>query len=346
MADYWASRGRAVRVITLSTPDTDFYRLHSAVERIALGLVKPSRGTLEGILSNVRRALALRAALEQSPPDVVIGYGDCTNVLALLAGIGKRWNVIAAEHSDPRHLFPGRAWDSLRRMLYPRAAAVVALTNEVANWLRAFVDGSRVHVIPNFVRPPRAHARAVRRSGPRQALAVGRFTAEKRFDLLVDAFSRCAPRHSDWSLTIAGDGPMHADIEERVARLGLRDRVRLPGVVRNVHQLMAESDLFVLSSRFEGFGMVLVEAMATGLPCLATDCDSGPRHIVRAGETGVLVPPEDVDALAHEMDRLMTDAGERERLASRAPEVLTRFGIDEVMQRWDLLVADVSRRVR
>jgi glycosyltransferase involved in cell wall biosynthesis len=341
MADHWAAAGRSVTLVTLSSSAGDFYSLSPRVERVALDLLGSSSGILGAIRANSLRVTRLRRALLTSHPDAVISFGDSTNCLTLLAAMGTGLRIIVSERSDPRRLPIGRSWAALRRRLYPRALAVVVQTHRVAPWAREFVPEQRVHVIPNFVRVPKVKAaRGSGANGARQVAAVGRLSSEKGFDLLLRAFARCAQRHPEWSLVIAGDGPSRRQLEVQAADAGLAERVHFPGLVRDVDTLLARSDLFVLSSRFEGFPNVLVEAMSVGLAPVAFDCDSGPAEIIRNGVDGVLVPPEDVDALSNELDRLIRDDEERARLGRAAEGVSLRFGLAEVMQRWEHLADD------
>jgi GalNAc-alpha-(1->4)-GalNAc-alpha-(1->3)-diNAcBac-PP-undecaprenol alpha-1,4-N-acetyl-D-galactosaminyltransferase len=155
--------------------------------------------------------------------------------------------------------------------------------------------------------------------------------------LLIAAFANVAPAFPDWRLVIAGDGVERPALEALVADLGLSDRVSLPGVVDATAHL-ADADLFVLSSRYEGFPNVLMEAMAAGLPVIAFDCQSGPSEVIRDGVDGLLVPPGDATALAVRMGQLMDDPDTRQRLGAAAPDVVHRFGIERVMGMWEDLV--------
>ncbi len=127
------------------------------------------------------------------------------------------------------------------------------------------------------------------------------------------------------------------------ARLGLADRVRLPGFTSAPHDALLDGSVFVLPSRYEGFGLALAEAMALGLPVIAADCPSGPAEIVRDGVTGLLVPSENVDALAAAMARLLEDAPLARRLGDAARQTRDRYSISAALAQWNDLLDDVTR---
>jgi len=164
---------------------------------------------------------------------------------------------------------------------------------------------------------------------------MGRLVPQKGFDLLLEAFSRIADRYPEWSVKVLGKGPLQGQLEAQAESLGLKSRVTFAGVVSDPFPILRAADLFVFSSRFEGFGNALAEAMACGLPVISFDCPSGPADIIRDGMDGILVLAENVAGLAGAMDRLMGNAAERERLARRAPEVLARFSLESVLALWE-----------
>jgi glycosyltransferase involved in cell wall biosynthesis len=133
-------------------------------------------------------------------------------------------------------------------------------------------------------------------------------------------------------------------LEARVRGLGLDGRVLMPGFVKDTHTVLSQTDLFVLPSRSEGFPNVLCEAMACGVASIATDCPSGPRHIVRNGLDGLLVPEGNTPSLADAMDSLMSDEAARRLLGGRASTVSERFSISKVMGMWEDLLMEVTNR--
>ena len=314
MAKYWVESGREVTLITLAAIGEDFYALHPDVHRVALGLTGSSQRLVDAVRNNVQRVRRLRQEIRASKPDVVLSFVDKTNVIVLAGALGLGIPVVACERTDPRHHSIGFVWRCLQFLFYRRAETIVMLTEGVRGWAKRLVRADAVRVIPNPVSiPAMSHTDApnVRNSGHTIA-AMGRLSREKGCDLLLRAFARCARKYPDWSLIILGEGPERSRLEALICELGIKDQVSLPGLVREPSSVLGHVDLFVLPSRYEGFPNALVEAMALGRAVISTDCPSGPSEIIRDGVDGVLVPSNNVDALASAMEGLMANrAGAR-----------------------------------
>ena len=342
MTSYWAERSRPVSLITFDPPNTPcHYAIHSEVALVYADLLTESRGRVDATIRNLRRVFRLRRLVLGTEPESIISFGDQTNVLALLAVAGTGIPVIPSERVDPRCHDIGRMWSTLRRWTYPFATRIVVQTDGVRDSLPEKLRKKSV-TIPNPVPTPASFAKpeVVSPSGP-VAVAMGRLTRQKGFDLLLEAFARVAGRRENWSLVIWGEGPDRPDLEALSDRLGLAGRVHLAGHTADPESKLAGANLFVLPSRYEGFPNALCEAMAVGLPVVAADCDSGPADIIRSGSNGLLVPVEDITALAQAMDHLMGDAQLRSRIGENARAVAEQFSVPRVMASWDSLLSQV-----
>ncbi|CAB3865617.1 glycosyltransferase family 4 protein [Achromobacter sp. ACM02] len=341
LSAHWAGMGREVMVVTQASAEGDVYTLHPKVRREVLHTAGEGGG-LRGIWSNVQRVRALRRVVKSFRPDIVLGMMTTASVLSVLACAGLSCRVIATEHTHPPSQTLSGFWQRLRRLTYPRAASVVALTRGTADWLAQHVPGSKLAVIPNPVHFPLPRAEPVLTpvsgDGRKRLLAVGRLHADKGFDLLIQAYAKLAASHPGWDLVILGEGDERRALEAQAREAGLASRIFMPGRAGNVGDWYDSADLYVLTSRFEGLSNTLLESMASGLAAVSFDCDTGPREIIREGVDGVLVRPNgDVPALCKALDAVMRNDADRVRMAQAATDVRDRFSAARVLQKWQEL---------
>lgn len=228
---------------------------------------------------------------------------------------------------------------------YPRFDAVVTLTDEDRAAYRQALAGAatRVECIPNGVPPPRVGAATL---DAKVLVAAGRLVHQKGFDLLLDAFQTVSAKHPDWQLWIFGGGVQRDALSDRIERLGLTGRAHLKRTTDRLDEQLAAASIYVLSSRFEGLPMVLLEAMTAGLPVVAFDCPTGPAQVIAHGRSGLLVPAADVGALAAGICELIENPGRRRAMGAAAGEDAERYSISSVQHRWEALFAELRRTRR
>ncbi len=291
--------------------------------------------------------LRLRALLRRERPDLVLSNVLSTNCLTGAALWGWReappWVARVGNATGTREPWFQRQW---ARRVYPLARRVVAnsaeLAGAVAESYPAVAD--RVCHLPNptdFAALDRqaAAAQPPRPDGP-LLLWVGRLSAQKRPDVMLDALAQVR-QTVPARLRMLGTGPLEGEMRRQIARLGLEDAVELAGFCENPFVPMRQADLFVQTSDFEGLPNALIEAQGLGLPAVATACPYGPAEIVLPGETGTLVPPGDVAAVARAVLDLLADPARRVSLGlaarRRAREL---FDLCVVLPRWEHLLLE------
>ncbi len=338
----FTDRGYQVTIVNMAKHENmGFFPLPESVKVISLDLMQTSETTLKGTVMTVKRLVKMRRTILRTNPDRVITLYPQLNVLTIAALTGTGIPVYVTEHNDPKLCANGEIWETLRPWAYPRAARVVSVSQGVD---RSFSDipAHKRTVIYNPVVPqiPKNALPDLPGANPDRPwiVSMGRLCPQKGYDLLIPAFAQIADRYPEWQLVILGEGADRAELEKLRDDLGLHDRVILPGVIQNVAAVLKKADLFVMSSRFEGFPMAHCEAMSSGLPMVVTDCDSGPREMVRHHVDGLLVEPNSIEALATGMETLLADPVLRQQFAQRAPDILDRFGMERVMADWELIL--------
>jgi glycosyltransferase involved in cell wall biosynthesis len=267
-----------------------------------------------GILITTRPALNLMAALLDPPGLTLIG-------------------------SD--HMNLGLYKKSIKRMMwrrYSRLDALVVLTEGTLRGYEEHLDGAtKLRLIPNSARDLGEPADLA----SKQVLAAGRLTKQKGFDMLIPAWAKVAAKHRDWRLRVCGEGQLRKQLEEVVSEHGVGDSVSLAGAC-DMNEAMGSSSIFVMSSRFEGFPLILIEAMSKAMAVVSFDCPTGPADIIENGENGLLVEFKNIDALADAINCFIEDEDLRRRCGPAAAETAKRYRIEEVGPMWDELFAELG----
>ena len=341
LCNHFAALGWTVRLIVFEDETTPaYYSHHPAVRIVRLGMKSRRRPAPAAALTMFKRRQRLQAALEEAAPDLVISFLTRTNILSVLSARRIGVPVIVSERNNPELQTVGSVWSRLRQWTYPQSAGLVTMTQGAMNHFARTMT-VRGWVIPNPAPPP---ATAMPRiSDGRTIGAVGRLVPQKGFDRLIDAFARVATDIPEWRLVIWGEGPDRAALEAQRDRLGLSGRVTLPGITRQPGEWIAQSDMFVLSSRFEGWGIVVGEAMAGGLPVISFDCPWGPAEMIEQGRSGILVRNGDVPALGDAMAALCRDPDRRQALSNAAKARMTLFDMDHILASWRSVIFEVLK---
>jgi glycosyltransferase involved in cell wall biosynthesis len=225
---------------------------------------------------------------------------------------------------------------------YQRLDALAVLTDEDRGEYERAMNGTAPPMwrLPNTVReiePPRADLAA------RRIFAAGRYTGQKGYDFLISAFATVAAKHPDWELKICGRGKDEGKLRAQVAELGLEDRITLAGSTDDVPGEMAQASIYALSSRFEGFPLVLLEAMSKGMAVVAFDCPTGPKDIIEDHRNGLLVPPRNAEALGAALTEMVEDEELRRRCGAAAIETARDYTMAAIGPKWDEMLQALVR---
>ena len=302
------------RVVPRSEPRYEHYSLHSD-----LALARYLRWVRGGAVVTMQPGLSLA-----------------------LARLGtRRYLRVAQEHRPVKH----RKKETV--LAYERYAGALdgflTLNPDDADHYRRRITGARVARIANGA--PRYDGRAAGLDS-KVVIAAGRLVRSKGFHLLVRAWRQVADRHPDWELRIFGEGPQRDELADLVRQQDLEGNVSLMGYSTRLGAEMAEASCFALSSTAEGYPMVLLEAMACGLPLVSTDCPSGgPRDIIEEGVNGFLVPNRDVDGLAQALNRMIElDVAERHRMGRASLARASVQSPEAVAAQWGAFLQDLRRQ--
>lgn len=341
LANAWVQRGDQVCLVpTHLGSETSFYALD---ERVQFEPLKQHMPWFPPLLTPVRKLRAIRRIHDHFKPDVVVSFLTNVNVNVLMALRGVNTPVLVCERTNPVvSKSATKRLQSLRSKLYPKATRVIMQTHDAAQaFMKTEPQLTHVAVIPNPIPPTLVSlplAQDVEKITDCKLVAMGRLVPAKQFDQLIQAFGLVADQHPEWTLHIYGEGPEREALQRRAELVGCKDRIFFPGRVEKPWQVLTQAQLFALTSAYEGFPNVLLEAMTLGLPCVTFDCPSGPKEMSNQGRDAILVEPNNESALSEALGELMADVRLRGVLGQRAAaSVRERYGMNTVLDQWDLV---------
>lgn len=330
-------RGFQIDVLTKDSTES-FYDLPLTVDRSTLGIdfdlnmssrVKRIFKISRNILRTASRLKHARALIEE---DVSLVYvASPLNLLELYISGKSLKEVIVTEHSS--YVSYNRVYKFIIKCLYSRVGLLTTPTTmDSMLYKKLGIDNE---YLPN---PLPFYPSKFSDLEEKTALNIARFTDDKRHSLLLNLWARSNARQQGWKLLIIGRGENKTNLENLIKELGLQDIVELKDVQKDIQEVYYKSSMFLLSSRNEGFGLVLVEAMACGVPCIAINCPSGPRDIIRDGIDGFLVEEGDHEQFITHMNELMLNKAMRSGLGMAARKGVMRFESDLIGNKLQALI--------
>lgn len=286
-----------------------------------------------GGTNDYKRMKWFRNLVKIERPDLILSFLEPWNLRVLVCTIGLGVKTIVAERNDPHGVNKYWIMDQIEKFVYRRAHKILVQTETIKKFFTGRLE-SRTSVIYNPVNLSKEMVgEALRTSKTKRIVSVARLKPQKNLDILIDAFSHFVASHPDYTLTIYGEGPLKEQLELHAERLGIGDKVFLPGPSKKVHQEILDADMMCLVSSREGMSNAMIEAMCLGLPCICTKV-SGAIDLIKNGENGLLVDVGDISMLIDSMNYLVDNPVQSKFIGEKAKELYKIVNKERIYLEW------------
>lgn len=292
---------------------------------------------LKGIfIKRLKHKKKIKSLLNQIQPDIVISVGQSEKYF--LPEIKGKWKTIREFHYDKGYRIR-RANNFFQKMIailtnlydynykIKKYDHIVLLTEEdKKNWNR-----DNISVIPN---PTILNNKCISLLDEKKIVSVGRLVEQKNFKSLIKAFKKVVEKHPDWKLDIYGEGNLKNDLQTQIRSANLSNNIFLKGFSENHNEIYGKSSIFVLTSIYEGFPLVLLEAMSFGLPLISYDCPCGPKDLIKNGENGYLLPLGNENMLSSHINKLIENKEKRVNMGNNGRKYIEDYNIEKIIKKW------------
>lgn len=316
-----------------------FYALDPAINLVFCKQEYKSKiNKVKSLLNHFQLINCIFKNLKRNDIDVSIGFMTTTNIYTIIASRMAKIPSVISERIHPSHSKLVSAWVKLRSLIYPKASKIVVQTEGIKSYFTSFIPNDKIAIIKN----PLATNFIVDSSVVKEkiVLNVGRLNFQKNQELLINAFSNV--NNNDWKLIIIGKGSRLREHQKLIKELGMEHKVEIINNVTNMSAFYNKASIFASTSDYEGFPNALTEAMHFGLPCIATDCPSGPSELIKDGENGFLIPIKNQVELQKKLELLMSNINLRNKLSDKALVSTAQFGVDVIAQQWKDLINNLK----
>lgn len=328
--------GHEVTIISVYKDDRPIrYDLNENVKTVFLNVPMAKKSgnaaimTFNRIVTLIMAAVRLNRTVKKINPDIIF---FATTLSALLLPLCRTKARKVYESHLARTFNP---YNTFFSFMERRADTVVCLTEGDACEYR---HAREVKIIPNFIKTPSSY---VKNYGDKKAVAVGRLEEQKGFDILIDIWKDIMTKHPDWKLHIYGEGPLQQELQHRIDSYGLEDNIFLCGRCENMIEKYTEYSLHVMTSRYEGQPMTLIEAQACGLPSVVFDFKYGARDIIKNKINGLIVRQNDKNEFTKALSIMMNDEDLRMSYGKNAIKLSEKFFSDKIMPLWQRLINEL-----
>lgn len=329
LANYLVERNYKVSITSICTSKAK--RIFSIDQRIGINYLNVKQDQGFKIINKLKSVFSTRkhfAGIKNQA--VILGIGTYPALLLALLSKNKNIRTIGCQHLSWSAV-PG-IWKIAAKVFFSRLDCLVTLTSRDAEQMGSL--NKEIRTIPNAVSFfPGTPAPLVSKN----MLAIGRLDHVKGFDLLIKVFQRFSVQNHEWNVRIVGEGPLREELNSEISRVNLEERVRILPWTDSVTDEYLNSSIYLMTSRAEGFPMVLLEAQACGLPIVSFDCKTGPAEIIHQGIDGFLVEPYDIDKMAEHLLELCSDIDKRRLMGNNGRENARNYLPEKVGKQWEEL---------
>lgn len=314
-----------------------FYDLDRRVKIInCFNKIDPSSNPLQALKSNYSLLRRIHGIIKENKIELLIGFMTTANVLATVIGKINSIPVIISERNNPEKQNLSKFWEISRKFTYRYADYLVVQTPIIKNYFINTVDENRLKVLPNPISSQLSSLRKRTCENENIILNVGSLTNQKAQHVLIESFAKI--NTPSWKLIIVGDGPRRKELTILIEQLNLVENILLVGQQKNIHEYYNKAKIFAFSSTYEGFPNALIEAMHFGLPCVSTDCPTGPAELIQDGQNGFLVPINDIKEMSFKLGSLMANPAKIKGFGEKGVLSVQQYEEKNVIKQWNKII--------